>query len=74
MKLCKDCKYAGQPDAPPSEWIPRPPSGAISLVYSPLTGEHLADPLKCNTNRQIGPCGMDAQHWEAGDPPAVGFV
>ena len=41
---------------------------------SPLTGEHLADPLKCNTNRQIGPCGMDAQHWEAGDPPAVGFV
>jgi hypothetical protein len=72
MKLCKDCRFAGPPSAPPNEWICAHPA-AMFRRTSPVTGD-LANPLDCRTNRQRGPCGMDAKHWEAADPPPVGFV
>jgi hypothetical protein len=73
MKLCKDCRFAGPPGAPPNKWICAHPA-AVFRRTSPVTGEHLADAMYCNMNRQVGPCGMDAKHWEALDTPPAGFV
>lgn len=73
MKLCKDCRFASPPSAPPNEWICAHPA-AVFRRTSPVTGERLVDPLPCNTNRQLGKCGMEAKHWEAANAPPTGFV
>jgi hypothetical protein len=72
MKLCKNRCFAGPPSALPNEWICAHPA-AMSRRTTPVTGD-LANPQDCSTNRQRGPCGMNANRWEAVDPPPVGFV
>jgi hypothetical protein len=71
MKLCKDCRWAQPPTNERKEWT----CGHTDALFpdvSYVTGELLAHPLSCETERRLGTCGHWAKNWEP--KPEVGFV